>query len=150
MTAEHGRPPERDPEAYWQEDVSIGAIEFQHEHYPLWMRLHRARETYQEHRELVALEETSGERLYLHARPYILVPDLRLTASLNQPARPPNGNGRRAPEARQIGQVLSSERVGWRSRDLGNAQGWSLSRRSADHALGVLSGGLVPSTRSDG
>ena len=124
MTAERGRPPEREPESYWQEDVGIGEIEFQGDHYPLWMRLHRSREAFREHRELTPLEHTTGERLYLHAKPYILVPDFRLTVALNEPMMPPNGNGRRRPGAGQIGQVLSSERVGWRSRDLGNAQGW--------------------------
>ena len=125
MTAEHGRPPERDPESYWQEDVSIGELEFQERRYPLWMRLHRSTETYREHRELVTLTQTTGEQLYFHAKPYILVPDLRLTVALDDPSRPSNGNGVKPPDARQIGRVLSAERAGWRSRDLGNAQGWS-------------------------
>ena len=124
MSPERERPPERDPEPYWQEEVSLGEVEFQEDHYPLWMRLHRSRETYREHRELVPLRESSGERLYIHARPYILVPDFRLTVRLKEPASLPNGNGHRPPEARRIGQVLSSERAGWRSHDLGNAQGW--------------------------
>lgn len=125
MTAERGRPPEHAPESYWQEDVSIGELEFQERHYPLWMRLHRSQETYHEHRELVPLAETTGERLYLHAKPYILVPDLRLTVAVDDPSRSSNGNGLKPPDARQIGRVLSAERAGWRSRDLGNAQGWS-------------------------
>lgn len=102
----------------------MGEIEFQHEHYPLWMRLHRSREEYREQRELTPLEHTSGERLYLHAKPYLLVPDYRMTVALTEPASLPNGNGRNRPDAQEIGRVLSTGRVGWRARDLGNAQGW--------------------------
>ncbi len=104
--------------------MRIGEIEFQEDRYPLWMRVHRAREPFREHRELVPLTETGGERLYLHAKPYVLVPDFRLTVALNNLAVESNGSGLKPSTGRRIGQVLSSERAGWRSRYLGNAQGW--------------------------
>ena len=124
MTAEHGRRPDREPDAYWQEDVAIGEVEYQQDHYPLWMRLHQATEEFRADPELTPLEHPRGERLYVHAKPYVMVPDYRLTVALDEPARMPQGNGAKPPEARRIGTVLSSERMGWRSRDLGNAQGW--------------------------
>ena len=68
--------------SYWQRDLSLGEIELEEASFPLRMRLHQAQENYQERRELVPLEVSSGERLYLHAQPYILIPDLRMTVEI--------------------------------------------------------------------
>ena len=70
-------------ESYWQDDLSLGEIELLSERYPLRMRLHRARESYQERRERVPLEVSSGVRIYLHGTPYLLIPDVQLTVDVD-------------------------------------------------------------------
>ena len=112
-------------ESYWQADISLGEIELQDERYPLRMRLHRARESYQERRELVTLEASSGERSYLHATPYLLIPDVQLTVDVapSPGVITANGNGARPPE-RVVGEVAAVEMRPSRAREVGNCQGW--------------------------
>jgi hypothetical protein len=40
-----------------------------------------AEETFRGRRELVPLRHAAGIRVYVHARPYVLVPDYRLTVA---------------------------------------------------------------------
>ena len=76
---------EEHPEPYWHDDIGVVEVELGGDRYPLRMAVHRSREQYRDHRELVLLKQPSGERLYLHARPYILIPDLRLTVEIATP-----------------------------------------------------------------
>jgi hypothetical protein len=48
---------------------------------PVGLRLHVAEETFRGRRELLPLRHAAGIRVYVHARPYVLVPDYRLTVA---------------------------------------------------------------------
>ncbi len=73
--------PEQERDPYWQEDVAIGeAALFRGETYAVRMRLHTTTERYAGRRELVPLSHPVGERVYVHAKPYILVPDVTQTS----------------------------------------------------------------------
>ena len=99
---------------YWQSYVAIGEAPIQGERTPLRMRLHTVEEGYRERQELVPLKHPKGRRLYLHGRPYILLPDIRLTVAL---AEQPSVEG-------AIGTVLSSTEGEGRPQEIGNAQAW--------------------------
>lgn len=124
MNPEGPAPHESESEPYWHDDVGLGEVELQDDVYPLRLRLHRSREQYRERRELVPLRHPAGERLYLHARPYILIPDLQLAVEVSAAPFQTNGNGAAMLADQLIGAVVSAERVGRRPRELGNAQGW--------------------------
>jgi hypothetical protein len=72
-------------------------------------RYHRSEGT-----EIVPLQERSGTRIYVMARPYILEPDYTLT--LGMYPRPVEGDA--------IGEVLTTEWRGMRERQMGQAQAW--------------------------
>lgn len=99
---------------YWQEDVAVGEGRFFSDPYTIRLRLHTTRERYRGKEELYPLNHKTGERLYLHGRPYILVPEITLTIGLHSTPRPSG----------EIGKVESSEWTGMRHQELGNAQGW--------------------------
>ncbi len=124
MNPERPAHDEGDPEPYWQADIGVGEIELAGGRYPLRMAVHRSREQYRDHRELVPLRHSSGEQLYLHARPYILIPDLRMNVEVATSPIPTNGNGEEADGDRLLGEVVAAERLGRRPRRIGNAQGW--------------------------
>ena len=113
-------------EAYWQDDLSLGEIELLSERYPLRMRLHRTRESYQERRELVPLEVSSGERIYLHGTPYLLIPEVQLTADVDVASREitSNGSGFNTSSDRAIGEVAAAGTGRSQAREVGNCQGW--------------------------
>ncbi len=103
---------ERDP--YWQEDVALGEAPVYRQLHTIRARMHTATERFHRHHELVPLSETTGERIYVHAKPYILVPDITLTVGLY---RQPDPHG-------AIGAVTSSAWEGMRHEDIGTCQGW--------------------------
>ena len=81
------RPPAA-AEPYYQHDVYLGDVPLPGVSHPpgrpvgLHLRLHVAEEPYRGRRELVPLRHAAGTRVYVHARPYVLVPDYRLTVAL--------------------------------------------------------------------
>ncbi len=101
-----------DTDPYWNHDTEIGTATIDGEAYGIRVRLHESPERYTESSELVPITRR-GERIYYHARPYILLPDIRLTVELTRPE--PTG---------AIGQVLSSEYTGVRPVEIGEAQAW--------------------------
>ena len=112
--------------SYWQRDLSLGEIELEDASFALSMRLYRSRESYQERRELVPLEVSSGERTYLHATPYLLIPEVQLMVDIDPSPRAitSNGNGASAPSDRAIGEVIMLEMQRPRAQEVGNCQGW--------------------------
>lgn len=115
MTPEHGAGPEHEPDPYWQEDIAIGEGRlFRGETYTIRMRLHIETERFHRHHEIVPLSETRGERVYIHGKPYILVPDITLSIGL-YPQPEPTG---------AIGAVTGSAWTGMRHEDIGQAQAW--------------------------
>ncbi len=107
--------PEQEHAPYWQEDIALGeATLFRGETSTVRMRLHTTTERYAGRRELVPLSQSTGERVYVHAKPYILVPDVTLTVGL-YPA---------PTDAGAIGEVRGSDWTGMRHEDIGQAQAW--------------------------
>jgi len=104
--------PRSDP--YWQEDLALGEGRFAGDPFTVRLRLHTARETYRGQEELVKLRQPTGERVYLHARPYLLVPEVVVTIGLYPTPRPTG----------EIGAVERSEWTGLRHQEIGTAQGW--------------------------
>jgi hypothetical protein len=108
-------PGEREPDPYWQDDTAIGEVRlFRGETYTVRMRLHTATERASRRREIVPLSDAARERIYVHGKPYILVPDVTLSVGLYP--RPDAGGA--------IGEVAGSEWVGMRHEDIGQAQAW--------------------------
>lgn len=78
------------------------------------LKLHQSEERFTRHEELFPLTQHTGTRSYFHAKPYILVPDIRLTVGLFPQPRPDGA----------IGEVVSSRTEGSRQVEIGQAQAW--------------------------
>jgi hypothetical protein len=102
------------PDPYWQDDVALGEGRFYRETFGIRARVHTAREEFRRHHEIIPLSATTGERTYVHAKPYILVPDVTLTVSLYPR---PQAQG-------AIGEVADSDWTGMRHEEIGQAQAW--------------------------
>jgi hypothetical protein len=98
---------EHDTDPYWTDDFLLAEAPVQGEPSAVRLRLHRAEE-------LVPLAHRTGTRAYVHAKPYVLEPELTLSVGL-YPAETDQG---------AIGEVLSSDWVGMRQREIGQAQAW--------------------------
>jgi hypothetical protein len=106
---------EREEPPYWQEDIALGEGRFYRgEPYGIRMRLHTTTERYGGRDELVPLTHPGGERVYVHGKPYILVPDITLTIGLYE----------RPEDAGAVGEVTDAEWSGMRHEDIGQAQAW--------------------------
>jgi len=105
---------EADITPYWQADVEIGEASFQGRPTPVYLRVHESHEHYSHRTDLIPLHHPYGTRTYIHARPYILIPHITLTAELFA-APTPDG---------AMGEVVASHWEGTRSQEIGNAQAW--------------------------
>ena len=110
---------ERDQPApeYWNADDAIGEVRpWPSERYTLRLKAHVAEELYRrsEGAEIVPLKQARGVRTYTQAKPYILIPDIRLGVRLFPTTAP----------TKAVGLVTSSERAGMRHEEIGQAQGW--------------------------
>ena len=106
---------EQGPDPYWQDDAAIDEVRlFRGEAYTVRMRLHTSTERYAGRREIVPLSQPAGERVYVHGKPYILVPDITLTVRLHEQPDPVGA----------IGQVAGSDWTGMRHEEIGQAQAW--------------------------
>ncbi len=107
--------PEHESDPYWQNDLAIGEAAFYRgETYTIRMRLHHATERASRRYEIVPLSDAVRERVYLHGKPYILVPDITLIVAL-APRDDVSG---------AIGDVRDADWTGMRHEDIGQAQGW--------------------------
>src|SRR6266511_4111355 len=91
MTDEH-EPTTQQPfdfDPYWHRHVILGegSVPGYDRQGPAFIRLqlHRSGERYFNAHEYFPLSERSGKRIYFHAKPYILIPDITLTVALTQP-----------------------------------------------------------------
>ncbi len=105
---------ERAQDSYWNLDRELGDGLIQGEVYTIRARIHTALEPYRAHEELLPLRQRTGQRLYIQAQSYILVPDFTLTVALQPPPLSRAG----------IGRVVDSEWEGMRHWKLGQAQVW--------------------------
>lgn len=116
MNPEHRPPfPEDD---FWTHDHQIGEGVFYRQPQAIRLKLHQAAERF-DHAgdpEIIPLQHHRGERLYFLAKPYILVPDVRVTMSL-YPYPTPGDQG-------AIGEVASSDWEGMKHEEIGSSQAW--------------------------
>ena len=105
---------EREIDPYWTEDLLLGEAQVQGEPSLVRMRLHVSEEPYHasNREELVPLAHRTGFRTYVHAKPYVSEPSIDLTVGL-YPTETEQG---------AIGEVLASDWVGMRQREIGQAQ----------------------------
>ncbi len=99
---------------YWQHDLAIGEACIQRDAHTIRLRVHHSEERYRKHNELFPLLHKTGVRDYVHAKPYILVPDITLTVDLYPQPKPSDA----------VGEVVSSRWEGMRPQDIGQAQAW--------------------------
>lgn len=105
--------PEHEPTPYWQEDIALGETQLvRGETYTVRMRLHTATERASRRHEIVPLSAAVRERVSVHGKPYILVPDVTLTVRLHAQPDP----------AGAIGEVTGSEWTGMRHEAIGQCQ----------------------------
>jgi len=104
---------ERDHDDYWTDDLQLGDGVLYNQPHTLRLALHQATERYFGRKERFPLASPNGTRLYFHARPYILISDIRLTVALHP-----------EPRGSDVGTVAASHWEGMRHKIVGNAQGW--------------------------
>jgi len=111
-------PPLEDPysqhEAYLGEVPLPGVSALPGRAVGLHLRLHVAAEAYRDPPAFARIAAPTGTRVYVHARPYALVPDLQLTIGLAAAGT--------ADEL--VGRVLGGGFRGWRRHDVGAAEAW--------------------------
>lgn len=106
---------EREEDPYWQLDLAIGEGHFYRDQlFTIRLRLHTSEEKFRDHQDLVPLVHKTGQRTYVLARPYILEPEITLTLGVYP----------KPTEQGAIAEVVGSDWVGFRHRDIGNAQAW--------------------------
>ena len=100
---------------YYQHDLLIGDVRlWRDDRHTLRLKLHHSVEPYCEHREIVPLTHPAGSRDYFHAKPYILLPDIRVRVA---PYRHELGDP-------WVGEVTSRSWEGLRHEEVGQAQAW--------------------------
>jgi hypothetical protein len=111
-------PDRRDEEldSYWQSDEALCEGYAFGEQATIRLKAHISQEHYHrsEGSEIVPIQTGSGTRIYVHAKPYILEPDYRISVGLYQQ---PTQEG-------AVGEVTGADWVGMRAREVGQAQAW--------------------------
>ena len=107
--------PEQERDPYWQDDIALGEGRFYRGTLSsIRMRLHTSVERFAGRREVVPLRHPTGERVYVHGKPYILVPDITLTVDLSPRPTVPGA----------VGEVAGADWTGMRHEEIGQAQAW--------------------------
>lgn len=104
----------QDIDDYWQEDILLGEAQIHRSHHAIHMRIHTSPERYKRKESIYALTYPRGERDYVMAKPYILIPNITLTIA-TYPQQSAGG---------AIGEVLDSKWEGMNHRDIGTCQAW--------------------------
>jgi hypothetical protein len=104
----------QDIDTYWNSNKVIGEGDIEGKPSLIRLRIHRSTEKYFDGDSLIELSYRTGERIYFHAKPYILIPDMTLTfAAYPRPAQ----DG-------AIGEVISTDVKKLKPLEIGNAQAW--------------------------
>src|SRR3712207_6761266 len=103
-------------DTYWTHNTILGEGLIDGEQSLIRLRLHRSDERYYDKRdELFKLAAPrSGTRIYFHAKPYILIPDMTMTFALSP--TPASDSA--------IGHVISTDVTKLKPREIGTAQAW--------------------------
>jgi hypothetical protein len=107
---------EGEVDPYWSEDVLLGEVALPDGPTLVRLRLHQSEEPYHGRNiaELVPLSQPTGTRTYVHAQPYVLVPEITLSVGLSPTPQ----------ETGVIGEVVDSTWKGMRHVEIGQAQAW--------------------------
>ena len=107
---------EREQDPYWSDDVLGGDIPLPGGTTLGRLRLHQSEEVYhgRDIAELIPLSHPTGSRTYIHAKPYVLAPEITLTIGLFTTPR----------ETGAVGEVVESHWEGMRHVEIGQAQAW--------------------------
>ena|SRR5918996_3098936 len=104
-----------DTNVYWTHNLVIGEGEVQGHKSLLRLQMHRSEETYEYSIEnLFLISSRRGNRIYFHAKPYILIPQMTLTIGLTRPKT----------DSEEIGRVIGSDVKHLQEQEIGNAQAW--------------------------
>jgi len=103
---------------YWQHHVILGDGEIEGKSALIRLRMHRSGERYSNGEPFIPLTSRSGKRVYFHAKPYILIPDITVTVALSQP------NGEQTRFGMEVGRVVGSNVKKLKPLEIGNAQAW--------------------------
>ncbi len=98
---------------YWQGYVALGVVPLLATPVLLYLQIHTAEERDTAWEDLVPLTQQRGERLYVHARPCLLVPKAILSTVVHQRSR-----------GSQNGRVIDAEQQDFRPRVIGQAHAW--------------------------
>ena len=113
MTTER---PARTPEdPFWTDDVQIGQGHFWRSDYAIRLKAHVTTERYRQPQEIVPGLAAEGERVYVLAKPYVLVPDVTVTVGMYPEPDPHNA----------VGEILESDWTGMKHVEVGSAQAWA-------------------------
>src|SRR3712207_466350 len=96
-------------DSYWNTNKVLGDGSIDGERALIRLKLHRSQECYYHKEELFQLSSRTGERIYFHAKPYILIPDMTLTFA---PYRTPAPDG-------SIGKVINTDVTKLKPREIG-------------------------------
>ncbi len=119
------QPPAEQP--YYSLDTSLFAGSFRYfsrsnEPVPVRGKVHTSEEQYslrQAETEIVPIKTLKGQRSYFHLKPYVFVPDIRLTIGLYKKPK------QYADQEPAIGEVIDSyEKPHMREQEIGQAQAW--------------------------
>lgn len=105
----------RELDDYWQHDLAIGEARFWRDEYTVRLKVHESTETHSGRLDLLPQRTYRGDKLYFHAKPYILLPDISLSVGLYEKPQGPN-----------IGEVRDVRWEGMRHQEVGQAQAWYL------------------------
>lgn len=101
-------------QSYWTDDAVVGEGALWRSTYSIRLKAHVNAERYRERELLIPDIQSAGERVYVHAKPYVLVPDMTVTVGLYPSPAPDEA----------VGEVTESDWVGMRHVEIGQAQAW--------------------------
>jgi hypothetical protein len=101
---------------YWSNDILLGAMPLPGGTALGRLRLRQSEVPYHGRNiaELIELRHPTGSRTYIHAKPYVLAPEITLTVDLFPTPR----------ETGAVGEVVASDWEGMRHVEIGQAQAW--------------------------
>jgi hypothetical protein len=110
------------PDSYWTHTLVIGEGDVQGQKSLIRLHLHQSEEPYYHHEELFPIAShrrgerppRGAKRVYVHAKPYILLPRITLTIGLTKPKA----------DSGEISRVIGSDVTKLQEREIGNAQAW--------------------------
>jgi hypothetical protein len=105
--------PYTDP--YWTHNLVIGEGDIERHKSLIRLHIHQSEEkAYHEESLFPIAIKRGGTKIYFHAKPYILIPQMTLTIGLTKPKADSN----------EIGRVIGSDVTKLQEREIGNAQAW--------------------------